>query len=221
VSVAVHIIPAWFTSRAAGVVALLLCSLSVSIGLLKVTGSVRVRIAGMGIRSLHEALAIAALAVIAVHGVALLLDPFLKPGVVGVLVPFANPYRTLATGVGQIAAYGLVALSLSFYWRRSIGVAAWRAAHALIPAFWALGVVHGLTAGTDRFTWWFLATLLLPAFPALVLLAIRLDTAWLAPQAAMAQSPPSTGVAEGDGQWAEGEFRGVEAGSRPSSRSLW
>jgi sulfoxide reductase heme-binding subunit YedZ len=221
-TVAVHIVPAWFTSRAAGIVALLLCSLSVTLGLLKVTGSVKSRIAGMSIRSLHEALALAALAMIAVHGLALLLDPFLKPGVAGVLVPFANPYRTVATGVGQLAAYGLVALSLSFYFRRAIGAAAWRKAHALIPAFWALGVIHGLTAGTDRFTWWFLATLVLPAFPALVLLAIRIDTAWLAPQAAMAQSAASAGAAEGEGQWAQGELRAAEAGSRPPSRQpLW
>ncbi|HEX8745385.1 MAG TPA: hypothetical protein VF712_19830 [Thermoleophilaceae bacterium] len=220
---AADIAPAWFTSRAAGITALLLCSLSVALGLARATGSMPARVRGVTFRSLHEALGLAALATIAVHGLALLADPFLKPGLAGVLVPFASPYRPLAVAAGQIAGYGLAALALAFYARRTVGVRRWRAAHTAIPAFWMLAVVHGLAAGTDRGAWWFLASLALPAFAAIVLLAIRLDAGRPAPAAPMRQSrAPSVRGDEGESEWEQGSLVGAAAASRPRApRPLW
>jgi methionine sulfoxide reductase heme-binding subunit len=111
-----------------------------------------------------------------VHAVALLVDPVLEPGIAGLLVPFAAPYRPFATALGQIAAYGILALGASFYVRRHIGAARWRSAHRLLPIFWLLAVLHGLLVGTDATRPWALAALALPLAAAALLALTRVAT---------------------------------------------
>jgi sulfoxide reductase heme-binding subunit YedZ len=162
----------WITSRAAGVCALLLSSLAVGAGLLQ-SGPIRIRRRGPELRALHEALSIATLIAIAVHGLSLLGDSFLQAGIADIAVPFASGYRPLWTGIGVISAYGLAALGLSYYARARIGAARWRSLHRLTALFWAGGVVHSLGAGSDSGTWWFAALLVVAAGPAALLLLYR------------------------------------------------
>ncbi len=168
--------PIWVTARAAGIAALLFASLSVALGVLMSNRSVRARLGGLELRAVHEALALGTLALVAVHGIALAFDPVLKAGVAGVVIPFAGPYRPLATVAGQLAALGLAALGLTYYVRGRIGPARWRKAHRVVPAFWALAVVHGLTVGTDATSVWFLAALAPPVMAAAVLVSDRVVT---------------------------------------------
>jgi sulfoxide reductase heme-binding subunit YedZ len=91
-----------------------------------------------------------------------------------VLVPFAGPYRPVGTALGQIAAYGILALGATFYIRRRIGTARWRRAHRLLPVFWLLAVGHGLLVGTDATRPWALAALAAPLAAAAALLVTRL-----------------------------------------------
>ena len=99
---------------------------------------------------IHEQTALAGLVAIAVHGVTLFADPWLRPGVSGVLVPFTMGYRPLFTGLGIVAGYLAALLGLSFYARRRIGARLWRKLHRATVLVWALGVVHALGAGTRR-----------------------------------------------------------------------
>src|SRR5690349_5565679 len=101
------------------------------------------------LRALHEHAALTGLVLIAVHGLTLLGDRWLHPGVRGIAVPFAMGYRPLYTGLGILAAYLAAALGLSFYARRRIGARRWRRLHRLSVAVYALGLVHALGAGTD------------------------------------------------------------------------
>ena len=102
--------PVWTTSRAAGLAALMTASLAISCGLLMALRIPALRRRAPELRAAHQALANATFALIGVHAVSLLLDPVLRPGVAGLLVPFAAPYRPVATALGQIAAYGMLAL---------------------------------------------------------------------------------------------------------------
>ena len=122
---------------------------------------------------MHEALSLATLAMIGLHGVALLGDHFLRPGVAGIVIPFASPYRPFWTGVGVIGGYGLAALGLSYYARSRIGVARWRRLHALTGVFWALGVAHSFGSGSDRWQLWFLLVAGAAVLPGAVLLLGR------------------------------------------------
>ncbi len=84
---------------------------------------------GRNAAGLHEHLSLAGLVAICVHGVTLLGDPWLHPGVSGIAVPFTMGYRTVFTGLGILGGYLAAALGLSFYIRRKIGPKLWRKLH--------------------------------------------------------------------------------------------
>jgi len=165
----------WLASRSAGIVAYLLLSAAVIGGLAMALrlGSPRTR---RSMRGLHEHFALLALGATAAHGLFLLADPWLKPGVSGVLIPFASSYRPVWTGLGVLAAYLAAALSLTYYVRRRLGAARWRRAHRFIPVAWAMAAVHVIGAGTDAGSVWLQVPIALTAALALALLGQRVAT---------------------------------------------
>lgn len=181
----------WLTSRAAGVVAVVLSSASVGAGLLIGSGRASGRRRGRGgdARALHEALSLATLAAIAVHGAALLGDHFLHPSLLEISVPFAGSYRPLWTGIGIVSGWALAALGLSYYARGRIGQSRWRAVHRFTALFWVLGIVHSLGSGSDAGQPWFLFALALSAVPPAVLLLARLSRGDAEPVAPRAATP--------------------------------
>jgi len=111
------------------------------------------------IKPLHEALSVATIVLVTAHGLLLLGDPWLKPGLTGIVVPFQLAYQPFWTGVGIID-----------YVRRWIGVARWRVAHRFVAVFWILGLFHTFGAGTDAGQLWLQVPVAVTAIPALVLL---------------------------------------------------
>jgi sulfoxide reductase heme-binding subunit YedZ len=172
----------WITSRAAGIAALVLSSLSVCVGLSM--GGRLLRGRNPDLRVTHEALSLATLAALAVHGLALLGDGYIKISLAGVALPFASSYKPLWTSAGIVAFWGLALLGLSYYARRRIGPARWRSLHRFTALAWLLGLVHSLGEGTDAGQTWFLAMTAIVVIPALLLLATRWLTAPAAQQPA-------------------------------------
>jgi len=161
----------WLVSRAAGIVALVLASLSVCAGLL-MSGRLRKRL-GADLRVTHEALSLATLAAIAVHGLALLGDGYLHPSLADIAVPFASSYKTFWTSAGIIAFWGLAILGLSYYARARIGAQRWRRLHRFAALAWVLGIAHSLGEGTDAGQTWFLTMTAIVVLPPLVLLSVK------------------------------------------------
>jgi methionine sulfoxide reductase heme-binding subunit len=168
-SVAPHLF--WITSRAAGTAALLLSSAAVCVGLLM--GGRFVKRRGYDLRVTHEALSLATMVAIAVHGLSLIGDQFLHPSLLDVTVPFVSGYKTFWTSMGIVAGWSLIALGLSYYVRDKIGVQRWRTLHRFTALAWILGLAHSLGEGTDAGTGWFLAMTAIAVLPALVLLLVR------------------------------------------------
>ncbi|MGB7588465.1 MAG: hypothetical protein WBM00_07125 [Solirubrobacterales bacterium] len=165
----------WITSRAAGTVALILSSCSVGAGLLIRRRSERKGL-GTDARVLHEALSLATLFAIAVHGVTLLGDSYLHPTLFDISIPFTSGYRPFWTGLGIVGGWGLAALGLSYYARTTIGQARWRTLHRFTALFWVLGIAHSFGAGTDAGQLWLLLAVAVPTVPALILLVGRLSS---------------------------------------------
>ena len=162
----------WITSRAAGLVALILASGSVGLGVSMSGRLVKGR--GPDLRVLHEALSIAAMAAIALHAVALLGDSYFHPSIADLTIPFVRDYKQPYMALGIIAGWGLVALGLSFYARTRIGIARWLVLHRFTALAWILGVVHALGEGTDSGQAWFLAITAIAVIPPLALVCARL-----------------------------------------------
>lgn len=164
----------WLASRASGIVALALITVSVIVGLLMSARILRRRGATARLRRLHEGTTVTGIVAIGVHGVTLLGDSWLHPGIRGIAVPFALSYRPLFTGAGIVGGYLAALFGLSFYVRRRIGARLWRRMHRLTVVAYALAVVHSVGAGTDASIAPVRIALLASALPAAALLCLRL-----------------------------------------------
>lgn len=168
----------WYAARAGGLLAYLLISASVCLGLL-MAGKARLqRWPRFALEDVHRFLGILAGVFVAIHGLALLLDSFVPFSLSQVLVPGTSSYRPLAVGLGVVAAELLAALAVTNHFRRRIPHGVWRRLHMLNFVVWALALVHGLTAGTDATTPWALALYAGSAWLVLTLLFYRVSVSW-------------------------------------------
>lgn len=165
----------WITSRAAGITAMVLASMSVGLGLSMAGRLGRSRLSDRKV--LHEALSIGVMLAIAVHGLSLIGDSYLSPSLADVTIPFVSGYKTLWTSLGIISGWGLILLGLSFYARKRIGMSRWKMIHRFTLVVWAGGLIHSIGEGTDAGETWFLALLALTTAPPLLLLGARVSDA--------------------------------------------
>ena len=163
----------WLASRSAGIVAFVLVAASVLLGLYLAANVGRRRVPKRMLVKVHEQIALAALVAIAAHGLLLLGDKWLSPGIGGLVVPFTMSYRPVFTGIGQVAGALAFVLGLSFYARRRIGPKRWRNAHRLMPVVYVLGAVHALGAGSDGSGPWLQGVVVVTALPMAGLLVAR------------------------------------------------
>jgi sulfoxide reductase heme-binding subunit YedZ len=147
----------WYTTRGTGAIALLLLTASVVLGV----GELRAwRPAGaprFAIAAMHRTVSLLAVALLAVHIVTTLLDPFPHIGFLNAVVPFQTTYRPLWMGLGTIASDLLAALVVTSLVRRRLGYRVWRGVHWFAYACWPVALVHGIGAGSDTKTTWMLA----------------------------------------------------------------
>jgi methionine sulfoxide reductase heme-binding subunit len=152
----------WMASRASGLVAMVLITVSVGLGLAMAGKVMRRPGLSKKLMAIHEHTAVAGIVAIAVHGITLLGDPWLNPGVAGIAVPFTMAFKPVFTGLGIVGGYLAALLGLSFYFRKRIGAKLWRKAHRATVLVYLLGLVHAFGSGTDAsavwFRWWVVLT---------------------------------------------------------------
>jgi methionine sulfoxide reductase heme-binding subunit len=164
----------WIASRAFGVMALILVAVSVGMGLAMAMRSAKGPGAMAKLKQAHEATALTALIFIAAHGLALLGDSYLRPGLAGIAIPFVMAHRPLWTGLGVIGGWMAALLGLSFYVRRWFGPKLWRQLHRWTLLVYVLAVVHTLGAGTDARSFWLLVIVIATVAPLTVMATVRL-----------------------------------------------
>lgn len=165
--------PWWLASRSAAIVAFVLITTAVVLGLLMASKVVKKPGMKRNLVKVHEQVALAALVAIGAHGVLLLGDAWLKPGITGITIPFTLEYRPLWTGLGIVAGYLALLLGPTYYWRRRIGSRRWRQIHRATVVVFVLAVAHSLGSGTDGASTWFRVMVLGSAAIVLALVALR------------------------------------------------
>ena len=144
----------WFLTRGSGVVALLVLTTTVLVG---VTASLRARTGRwprFAVTSVHRNATLLAIALIVLHVVTTVADGYAPIGVKDAIVPFASPYRPVWLGLGAVAFDLLLALTITSYLRRRIGASLWRGLHWLAYLAWPVAVLHSFGTGSDaRSTW--------------------------------------------------------------------
>jgi methionine sulfoxide reductase heme-binding subunit len=162
----------WYAARAAGLVAYLLVSSSVALGLF-LAGKERLRRwPRFALEDVHRFAGLLAGTFIAVHVLLIGIDSQAHLGLGELIVPFASHYRPFWTGMGIVAAELLIALAVTNHYRKRLPHTIWRRFHYLNFAVWLAATGHGLGAGTDSGAGWFI-TLYVVTTTTIVLLAIR------------------------------------------------
>jgi len=126
------------------------------------------------LKTAHEALTLTSLGAIAGHGLLLLGDPYLHPGISGITLPFALAAQSAWTGIGIIGAWLAAILGLSYYARRWIGIAAWRWLHRWTLLAYVMCLAHSIGSGTDASSPWMLVLLGAATVPVLAIGTVRL-----------------------------------------------
>ena len=146
----------WYVARSAGIVAYLLMSTSVVIGVL-MSARAKFTWPRFAVEEVHRFLAILTGVFIVLHGVALLADRVVPISVMQLVIPFRTAYRPFGVGLGITSALLLLAVSISNLLRKRMPFRFWRRIHYVTLAVWLTATGHGLLAGTDRQDFWFIA----------------------------------------------------------------
>jgi methionine sulfoxide reductase heme-binding subunit len=139
----------WYVTRAAGLIAYLLLWLSSAWGL-AVSSKIFDKLLHRSFTyDFHQFISLLAVGFLALHIVVLSGDKFLPFNVAQLLVPFISPYRALWVGIGVIAFYLTLLVTITYYLRGRIGMKTFRAIHVLSLVSYLGATVHSFYSGTD------------------------------------------------------------------------
>lgn len=139
----------WYTSRATGVVSLVLMSLVVIIGLMVNRQGRLPGMPGFAVLGLHRYLSLLSITFLAVHIATAVLDTFVNISVAAAVVPFVSAYEPLWLGLGTVAFDLMIAIIITSLLRAHLGRLAWKAVHWLAYAAWPVAVVHSVYSSKD------------------------------------------------------------------------
>jgi methionine sulfoxide reductase heme-binding subunit len=144
----------WYATRAAGLVALLLLTVSMLLGVLTAGRFSSPRWPRFLTVGLHRNLSLLVLAFLALHIGTTVLDSYTSIQLSAAFIPFVSSYKRGWLGLGAVALDLLIALAATSLTRIRLGHRAWRLVHWSAYACWPVAVAHGVGAGTDERTAW-------------------------------------------------------------------
>ncbi len=184
----------WYVSRATGVVALVLLTCVVVLGIMVRRGRALPGLPRYGTWSLHRSLSLFAVAFVAVHVISAIADPYVTIGIAAAVIPFTSPYETLWLGLGAISLDLVIALVATSLLRARIGRRTWRAIHWLSYAAWPVALAHSFGSSRDLQHGWLMWLGIGCAAAVLAAAAWRLTAALAGRRRAL---PPGRGLPPG------------------------
>jgi predicted ferric reductase len=139
----------WYVTRASGMVAYLLLWFSMVLGLGVTSKFFDQMLDRVFTYDFHQFISLLSIAFVVLHVAVLLLDRYLPYSVWQILVPFISPYRPFWVGVGVIAFYLVLLVTITFYIKKRIGMRTFRIIHILSLLGYVGATFHGIYAGTD------------------------------------------------------------------------
>lgn len=146
----------WYLTRGTGLVALVLLTASVLLGIMESVRWARPRWPKLLTAGLHKNISLLVLVFLAIHVITAVADGFAPIGWLAVIVPFQSAYRPLWLGFGAIAVDLLIAITVTSLLRQHLGYRVWRAVHFMAYACWPVALLHGFGTGSDTKLGWVL-----------------------------------------------------------------
>jgi sulfoxide reductase heme-binding subunit YedZ len=146
----------WAFGRVSGIVALILLTGSVVLGIITRSGRPLPGLPRFSISLLHRNIALLAAIFLVLHVGSLMLDSYAKLSVTDIVVPFVGAYRPFWQGLGTVALDLLIAIVVTSLFRKRLGVRLFKAVHWLTYAMWPIALIHAIGNGTNGTSAWFL-----------------------------------------------------------------
>jgi len=170
----------WYLTRGTGIVALILLTLSVALGVANVRRAQTENVPRFVFDSIHRSASLLAVVFVVLHVATSLLDGYAPIRLIDVIVPFGSAYRPLWLGFGAVAFDLLIAVALTSVLRRHLGYRAWRATHWAAYACWPVALLHGLGTGSDTKTSWMLGITAVCVIAVIIAVVARATEGWRA-----------------------------------------
>ena len=144
----------WYSTRATGIVALALLTLTMVFGILTAARVNARTWPAFAQADLHKWVSVLAMVFLGIHVLTSILDTYVHVGWASIVVPFNSSYQPLWTGLGTVAVDLMIAVAVSSALRQRISARAWRAIHWSAYASWPVAMAHALGEGTDGLKPW-------------------------------------------------------------------
>lgn len=146
----------WAFGRVSGIVALVLFTASVVLGIITRSGRPLPGLPRFSISLLHRNIALLASTFIVLHVGSLMLDSFARLKVVDIVVPFLGSFKPFWQGLGTVAVDLLIAIVVTSLFRKRFGARVFRVIHWSTYAMWPIALAHSIGNGTNGTSRWFL-----------------------------------------------------------------
>jgi methionine sulfoxide reductase heme-binding subunit len=140
----------WLAARATGIVAFLLLTFQIVLGLVlshptnRSTWNLSKRIFPG-----HDHIWVFVMAFLIAHIVSLVVDPKAGVSLGGAFIPGLSEYRSSPVAIGTLALYAFVFTAVTARWTKLLPRGMWLAIHRFALVVWAMAWMHGVLAGTD------------------------------------------------------------------------
>lgn len=140
----------WLAARATGIVAFLLLTMQIVLGLIlshptnRSTWNLSKRIFPW-----HDHLWVFVLAFLIAHIVSLVVDPKAGVSLAGAFIPGLSEYRSAPVAIGTLALYAFLVTAITARWTKLLPPGLWLKIHRLALVVWVMAWMHGVLAGTD------------------------------------------------------------------------
>jgi sulfoxide reductase heme-binding subunit YedZ len=144
----------WYMSRATGVVALLLMTAVLVLGLLvsrqgKLPGLPRFAVTG-----LHRNLSLIAVVFVGLHVLTAVTDGYVHIPLISAIVPLSSSYERLWLALGAVSLDLTLAIVVTSLVRARLGRRTWKAVHWLAYLSWPVAWLHSYGAASDLKSGW-------------------------------------------------------------------
>ena len=139
----------WYASRATGIVALLLLTAVMLLGILVTRQGRLPGLPRFAVSGLHRNLSLLATAFVVLHVLAAVADGFVNIPLTAAVVPLTSPYERIWLSLGAISLDLSLALIVTSLLRRHLSRRAWRAVHLLAYLSWPVAWLHSFYSSGD------------------------------------------------------------------------
>lgn len=140
----------WYATRSTGIVAFLLLSVTLVLGVAATQRALASRRwPRFATQDLHRNVSLLAMAMLLIHIVTTLVDAYVKVGWWSLVVPLTSSYERFGVALGTTGFDVLLAVVVTSLLRTRMSVRTWRLVHWASYVAWPLALLHFVLTGTD------------------------------------------------------------------------